>query len=49
VDENIDNKEDTLSKDPNQQGRGILSKPAEVVLYDDDNLPDIIDQLTIAH
>jgi hypothetical protein len=43
-DEDSDDEEDTLPKDQNHLGRGILSQQAEVVLYnDDDVLPDIID------
>jgi hypothetical protein len=43
-DEDSDDKEDTLPKDQNHLGRGILSQQAEIVLYnDDDILPDIID------
>lgn len=42
TDEDSDDDEDTLPKDSNHLGRGILSQQAELVVYDGvEELPDI--------
>lgn len=46
TDEDSDDDEDTLPKDPNHLGRGVLSQRAELVLYNEtEELPEIEDEL----
>ncbi len=46
TDEGSDDDEDTLPKDPNHLGRGVLSQRAELVLHNEtEELPEIKDEL----
>jgi hypothetical protein len=42
TDEDSDDEEEIIPKDPGHLGRGILSQQADLIIYDpDDELPDL--------